>query len=299
MERLQKLKKFDLKKLVAENRFTISVIFPIVGALTLLASAEGILNDTVIRGITLPLSVLSFNPYLILFGTLVMRLPLIAGTGELVDRKAAIYLSLLTIYSYIIEYVGTTTGFPYGEFRYGVSLGPMLPGNIPLALPIFFIPLVVNSYLLVLLLAPEKSRQIHKRLPASLATLIIFDLVLDPAAVSLDFWDYASGAFYGVPLTNFAGWLLSGTVAVGALELAFDRSKLVERLRSIDFMLDDVVSFVFLWGAVNIYFGNILPAFLAAVLGLGLLRSGRYDHYLNSIRSSGSLRHFFSRSSAG
>ena len=58
----------SLDKIVKENRFTISVIFPLVGAVTLLASAEGLLPE-----------LLSYNPLLILFGTLVMRIPLIAG----------------------------------------------------------------------------------------------------------------------------------------------------------------------------------------------------------------------------
>ncbi len=45
-----------------------------------------------------------------------------------------------------------TTGWPYGQFEYLVDLGPMLFGTVPLGLPVFFLPLVLNSYLLCLLL---------------------------------------------------------------------------------------------------------------------------------------------------
>jgi len=139
----------NLENLVRENRFTISVVFPLFGAITLLASAEGLLPD-----------ILSYNPYFIIFGTLVMRLPLIAGLEPLLDKKALGGLGLLTLYSYFIEIVGVETGFPYGQFQYGIELGPMILGKIPLGLPVFFIPLVVNAYLLILLLFPGRTEKL-------------------------------------------------------------------------------------------------------------------------------------------
>lgn len=47
-----------------------------------------------------------------------------------------------------------------------------------------------------------------------------FDLVLDPGAVRLRFWHYAGGAeFYGVPVSNFVGWLVSGAVGAVLIEI--------------------------------------------------------------------------------
>jgi putative membrane protein len=42
-------------------------------------------------------------------------------------------------------------------------------------------------------------------------------------------------------------------------------------------MLDDLVSFVLLWGAVNAYFGNWIAATLAVGYGYGLWRVDRFD----------------------
>ncbi len=256
----------DLEKVVEENRFTISAVFPAVGAVMLLASAEGLLPGF-----------LSYSPYLILIGTLVMRLPLIAGLKPLLDRRATAGLLLLTVYSYIIEYVGTSTGFPYGEFKYLIELGPMIAGKVPLGLPIFFIPLVVNAYLLILLLFPRRTRRVGFRLPVVVATVLFLDLVLDPAAVAIKFWSYSQSFFYGVPLSNFLGWILSASVAVIALDFGFDREGLLNRLESCSFMLDDMVSFVFLWGIVNLYFLNLLPFLFSTVLGLALWKTDRFD----------------------
>jgi len=256
-----------LDELVRENRFTIAVVFPAVGAVLLVASAEALLPAP-----------LSFNPYLILLGTLVMRLPLIAGVAPLFDRRAAAGMGLLTAYAFGIEILGVTTGFPYGAFEYGIDLGPMLFGLVPLGLPVFFFPLVLNAYLLVLLLLGERAASTPLRLLSTIGTVVAIDLVLDPGAVALTFWTYdGGGAFYGVPWSNYAGWVLSATVAVLAFDLSFDRLALTDRLRETGFMLDDLVSFVVLWGSINAYFGNWIPVLVAAVLGAGLLYTDRFD----------------------
>ena len=256
-----------LDDLVRENRFTIAVVFPAVGAIMLLASAEALFPDP-----------LNFNPYLVLFGTFVMRLPLIAGVAPLLDRRATAALLALTAYSYGIEYVGVTTGWPYGFFEYGVELGPMLLDTVPIGLPIFFFPLVLNSYLLCLLLLGDRASRWAIRLPAVIATVLLVDLVLDPGAVALGFWAYdGGGAYYGVPWSNYLGWVLSATVAVGLFDLAFDWMDLVARVQSCAFMLDDLVSFVILWGLINAYFGNWVPVALAGLFFAGLVEIDRFD----------------------
>jgi len=255
-----------LERLIQENRFTIAVVFPAVGALSLIASAEGWLPDP-----------LAFNPLFVLTGVLVMRSPLVVGVLPVVDRRAALGVAALAAYSYAIEIVGVTTGWPYGFFEYGVSLGPML-GGVPVALPVFFLPLVANAYLLCLLLLGPLADRAVPRLLSVIALVLAMDVVLDPGAVALGFWRYEGGGlFYGVPLSNYAGWMLSATVAVVVLDATFDRTALGARLEACEFALDDMVSFVLLWGGVNAIYGNWIPAVVAAGIGAGLLRTDRFD----------------------
>ncbi len=257
-----------LDRIVRENRFTIAVVFPAVGAVTLVASAEGWLPDP-----------LAFNPWFVLFGVFVMRSPLIVGVLPLINRRAAGWVGVLIAYTYFIEHLGVRTGWPYGTFEYTISLGPML-GGVPLALPLFFIPLVMNAYLLCLLLLGSRAANGWIRLLVVIPAVVTMDVVLDPAAVSLGFWDFGGGAFYDVPLSNYAGWGLSATVAVVTLDRAFDRLGLRERLENCEFILDDMVSFVILWGAINVWFGNLVPAVVAFLIGLGLVRTDRFDSEL-------------------
>jgi putative membrane protein len=258
-----------LETLVFENRFTIAVVFPAVGAVLLLASAESLLGP------------LNFNPYLVLFGTIIMRLPLVAGVAPLIDRRAAGALGVLAIYAYAIELIGVTTGFPYGEFTYGVELGPMLFGDVPLGLPVFFFPLVLNSYLLMILLLGDRAAVTPLRLAATVGTVLLMDLILDPGAVAIGFWTYGLRgielAYYSVPWTNYAGWVLSATIAVLAFDIGFNHNRLRHRLDTTAFMLDDLVSFIILWGVINAYFGQWIPVALAALLGAGLVLTDRFD----------------------
>jgi len=270
----------SLDALVTEHRFTIAVVFPAVGAVSLLASAEGLLPPP-----------LAFNPLFVLFGVLVMRLPLVAGLFPLVGRKAAAILAALTAYAYGIELVGVRTGWPYGEFSYGVDLGPMLLGEVPIGLPVFFFPLVLNSYLLVLLLAGDRARSTPLRLLATVATVIATDLVLDPGAVAIGFWAYVDGgAIYGVPLSNYAGWVLSATVATVGFDLAFPREGVLDRLDSCPFMLDDLVSFVILWGTINAVYANWASVALAGLFGAGLLATDRFDFAVGDSRVVAAVR---------
>lgn len=267
-----------LDRLVRENRFTISAFFPLNGVVLLVASAEGWLPEP-----------LAFNGLLILTGVFVMRSPLIVGLLPVADQRAVTGVGLLTLYAYGIEFLGVSTGWPYGEFSYQVDLGPTV-GGVPVGLPVFFIPLVVNAYLLVLLLLGDRARRTVVRLLTVIALVLAIDVVLDPGAVALGFWVYGDpgpsvlggalssvGGFYGVPLSNYQGWVLSAAVAVVALDWGFDTAALRSRLEACPFMLDDMVSFVILWGGINLWFANFLPAVVACLIGLGLWRADRFD----------------------
>jgi putative membrane protein len=255
-----------LDALIRENRFTIAVVFPVVGAVLLVASAEGVVPPP-----------FAFDPLLILIGTLVMRSPLLVGVAPLIDRKAAVGIAGLAGYAYAIEFVGLRTGWPYGDFHYAIDLGPTVAG-VPVGLPVFFLPLVCNAYLLCLLLLGPRARAASVRLPTVIGTVVAMDLVLDPGAVALGFWTYpAGGAVYGVPFSNFAGWVLSATVTVLVLDAVLDRSALLDRLETCEFALDDLVSFVLLWSAVNVYFGNWGAAAVGGLFALGLVRTARFD----------------------
>lgn len=256
-----------LDTVIRANRVTIAITFPLVGTALLVAAAEGVVPARV-----------AFHPFLLVGAVAVMRLPLIGGLAPLVDRRALVGLVALVLFTYWIELVGVYTGYPYGDFSYLIDLGPMLLGAVPVALPVFYFSILLNSYLLCVLVSGDRMRSFPLRFFAVLSVVVAMDLVLDPGAVALGFWVWDDpGVYYGVPVQNYAGWLLSGSVSVAILAFAFDYDALVERLDDCEYLLDDLISFGLLWGLVNLYFGNLLPVVLAAALLATLFRADWFD----------------------
>ena len=251
-----------LEGVVRANRFTLAVTVPAVGAALLLAGSRGLLSPELV-----------LHPALLLPAVLAMRLPLLAGLLPTVGRRAAVGLGVLAIYAYAVEFVGVTTGWPYGAFAYTADFGPAIGGTVPLALPLLYVPLVLDAYLLGIALLDRHGGGLldsrAARVLAGVVILLFVDLVLDPGAVAVGFWAYdAGGPYYGVPLSNFAGWLLTGTVALVGVDLAFDAGALRERTGRAPFVLDDLVSFLVLWGGVNLAVGNWLAVLVAAALAV-------------------------------
>ncbi|AGN00900.1 putative carotenoid biosynthesis protein [Salinarchaeum sp. Harcht-Bsk1] len=256
-----------LDSIVHDNRVTIAVTFPLVGVVLLLAGEAGYVPDA-----------LAFNPYLMVAAVTIMALPLASGIAPIVDRRAAVGLLALAAFTWAIELVGVQTGLPYGEFTYERELGPMVFGDVPLALPIFFVPILLNSYLLGILVLGDRADRLAIRFPTVVALVVVLDLVLDPGAVALDFWGWTDpGVYYGVPVINFLGWILAATVAVGILTVAFDHDAIVSRLETCPYLLDDLINFGIFWGLVNVAAFNLVPALVATGILLVLVRAPWFD----------------------
>ena len=251
-----------LERLVAENRVTIAVIFPLVGVSLLVLDRAGLVP-----------SALAMNPYLLVGANLVMVSPLVAVLVPLVDRRALLGLVAIAMFTWGIELVGVVTGYPYGTFSYQTELGPMLLGRVPLALPVFFVPILLNGYLLSILLLGSRASA-RRRFLLTLTFVLAMDLVLDPGAVALGFWAWDTpGRYYGVPAVNFAGWVLSGTVAIALVDRAFDPRRIEARLGRCPFAFDTLVTFLIFWGLVNLAFGNWVPVVIVLGFAFTLVRA--------------------------
>ena len=204
--------------------------------------------------------------------TLLIALPSAVALFSYVGpRRATLSLLALSIFGYAIETIGVTTGFPYGDFYYGHALGPSLAGIVPYLLPLSYTPLVVGA---VAAAWGTRIRLLH----VLYATLLLvwMDAVLDPGAALLDFWVWPQGGvYYGVPLSNYAGWLLSGALAT-ALLLATGRWSETPRPA----LLDSTSIATSFWTGVAVLSGMVAPALLGATLFAYLLRRRSHLHEL-------------------
>ncbi|MBL8182337.1 MAG: isopentenyl-diphosphate Delta-isomerase [Blastocatellia bacterium] len=122
----------------------------------------------------------------------------------------------LGLYAIGIETLAIYTGFPYGHFGYSELLGAKLFGVTPWTVFLAWTPLMLGAYGL----AGNISTNVFARILLSSVITTAFDLVLDPGAVRLGFWQYDGGGWwYGVPWSNFGGWLITATTGAVVIEL--------------------------------------------------------------------------------
>ncbi|NIK76022.1 putative membrane protein [Paenibacillus castaneae] len=112
-------------------------------------------------------------------------------------------------FTFMLEWVGTETGWPFGRYEYSETLR-FWSGGVPAAIGFAWIGVMSSA----ILLCTNKS-YMGRALQAGLYA-VAFDLVLDPVAFAQQFWtwsgDAAIAAYYGVPLQNFAAWFLTAAM---------------------------------------------------------------------------------------
>jgi putative membrane protein len=121
--------------------------------------------------------------------------------------RAALSFAVLGSFAVLIETFAVKTGWPYGRFSYGDSIGIKYFGVVPWTVPFAWSPLVLGAWALAARWFSTKP------MVGSVLLLLLFDLVLDPGAVEKKMWSYdAGGWYYGVPFSNFCGWIVSGLI---------------------------------------------------------------------------------------
>src|SRR5207302_2278477 len=115
-------------------------------------------------------------------------------------------------------------GVPFGLYHYtGITRGRELyVANVPCMDSLSFVFLAYASFCLAR--AALAGRRTPAWMPALVTGVLMsaLDLVIDPLAVRGDRWFLGriffypdGGVYFGVPLSNFAGWAVVGTLGVG------------------------------------------------------------------------------------
>ncbi len=204
--------------------------------------------------------------------TLLIALPSFVALWRFLGPKdAALSLLALSTLGFAVEMTGVVTGFPYGPFYYGDSLGPKAANLVPYLLPLSWAPLVLGA---VAATAPEvktesKRRELSWVLSAAVL-LALIDGVLDPGAASLGFWVWPEGGvYYGVPVTNYLGWLFSSSLA--AALLIFLGRRRWGSASPPPGLLDSALIALAFWVGVAVISGLLFPAALGTALYVLLL----------------------------
>lgn len=114
------------------------------------------------------------------------------------------------------ELSGTTTGFPFGDYAYTQLLGAKIAGHVPWLIP----PSWYAMSILCFDLAGRLRLRSRGRILATAVFMILWDVALDPAMNhAFPFWSYPDGGFFfGMPLSNWGGWLVASLVIAWGYE---------------------------------------------------------------------------------
>ena len=173
-----------------------------------------------------------------------------------------------------IEWLGSSTGFPFGRYHYTALLQPQLLG-VPLLIPLAWLMMLAPAWgvaqIIQTPLTPGPSptggegRKIGRRFALAALSGLVFtawDLYLDPQMVTRGLWVWETpGAYFGIPWSNYLGWWLSATL----LTLVVRPRDLPARPLLLIYALTWVLQAV----ALGMFWGQPGPA-LAGFVGMGI-----------------------------
>jgi putative membrane protein len=125
-------------------------------------------------------------------------------------RRTARVVVPVVLLAWLLEYVGHTTGYPFGHYSYTVALQPQL-GNVPLLIPLAWLMMLPPAWAVGSWLSGT-DRGLRFVL-VSAGAFTAWDLFLDPQMVAWGYWQWATpGGYFGIPWLNFGGWFLSSAL---------------------------------------------------------------------------------------
>ncbi len=253
----------------------VSMTFGLAGLLIVLPHAELILQLPPIGQTVFQLSMANGGVVYILFGTIAVAIYAyrMLGLQEwLCFMIPAVGLSLGS------ELLGTSTGLPFGDYGYLSGLGYKIAGLVPFTIPLSWFYLGFSCYIIARAgfdntQLPNWLRHVAAIFCGALL-LTAWDFVLDPAMsqTAVPFWEWKTpGPFFGMPYSNFVGWMETGAVFMTVAALLWPKERIqLDRTQLQLPMAIYLGNFVF--AAVLSMAGNIwIPMLLGIAVGIAPL----------------------------
>lgn len=184
------------------------------------------------------LGTLLLRPYVFAF----LAVYLVAGAAHLGWRKTLLLIPTGYCLAWLSEFSSIHWGFPYGDYFYipatvdrelwvsGVpfmdSLSYVFLSYCSYAMAIFILSPVCFSRKGVAILETRRLRRSPQTLILGACLFVLLDIIIDPVAFQGHRWFLGQiygyrnpGLYFGIPMSNFGGWLLVGLAMMGLLQL--------------------------------------------------------------------------------
>lgn len=131
-------------------------------------------------------------------------------------RRTALTFTSVAVVTWLAEFIGSTTGLPFGEYQYTDILQPQL-GHVPLIIPIAWFMMLPSAWVIAQTITGYSTHKTPRQhiIFAFISALAFtaWDLFLDPQMVNWNFWIWDNpGGYFGIPWINYGGWILTAFV---------------------------------------------------------------------------------------
>ncbi|MBV9385512.1 MAG: carotenoid biosynthesis protein [Chroococcidiopsidaceae cyanobacterium CP_BM_ER_R8_30] len=265
-----------MKQLVIAERFCLvghilSKAFGLAGLLLVVPHAEAILNlaagQTAIQW-----SMAGGGVFDILLGTVAVSIYAYRTLG--LQLTLAFMLPAITI-SLLSELLGTSTGFPFGDYSYLSGLGYKIAGLVPFTIPLSWFYVGLASYLIARVgLDTTQKPSWLRHIGSVLLGAMLFtswDFVLEPAMsqTSFPFWYWEQpGAFFGTPYRNYAGWYGTSALFMSVATLLWRKMPLKLERSQLNLPLVVYLSNFGFGAAISGASGFSIPVLLGLLVGV-------------------------------
>jgi putative membrane protein len=187
------------------SRFAFLPHFPPLARVLIPAWALGMILQPIVLWTWGQQALVTGMSLMVLFQAVTVMIVLAGGWGW---PRALSAFGVVAALSFFAEWLGSTTGLPFGKYHYTEILQPQLLG-VPLLIPLAWMMMLPPAWAVTeIILRGKKTNPLAFALVSALA-FTAWDLFLDPQMVGWGFWVWEiPGQYFGIPSINYFGWVL-------------------------------------------------------------------------------------------
>jgi uncharacterized membrane protein len=155
------------------------------------------------------------------------------GYQTLGGKAISVFFGITFVVTYVMEWLGTHFGVPFGHYYYTNQLGPLLM-DVPVVIPVQWFNMLYVCYIMAKVILKRNndgvsaSISFQRILLSSVVVglfMVSWDFINDPYMVGVGSWvwtapmEFFGLAFQGIPLSNFLGWVFTSALTVLLVDL--------------------------------------------------------------------------------
>ena len=142
---------------------------------------------------------------------LLLMLVFVAGSHRPANGSFFLFVGIIFIAGYGIEWIGVHSEFIFGKYSYGPALGTQLD-SIPLCIGVNWFLLIYSTGVFMKI---RRVRNMLTRILTGAFILVLLDFFIEPVAIRLNYWHWANDT---IPYRNYLGWFFVSAVLLFVFE---------------------------------------------------------------------------------